>query len=516
MQDSQTTITGSKLFITIAAMLSSLMAVLDISIVNVAINDIRASFGVQVDQIAWVSTGYMMANVIVIPLTGWFQRRFGLRNYFIFSVLLFTFASLLCGMSWNLSSLTVFRIVQGLGGGAIIPTASTLLMARYPREQQGMAQAFIGLGAITGPLLGPSLGGYLIEISTWHMIFLINIPFGLLAAFLAFRNIEEVQFVPHTSPFDYKGVALLVCGFGSLQYVIEEGNRRGWLEDNLIVFLSIVTVTCVVTFIVQQLESVHPMVNFRVFTNRNYILCSIMNFFLGVCLFSASFLFSLFCGTLLHYSPLDIGLLFLKGCLIQVIIMPIIGKIIPKVDGRILIVIGILLVGTSIMINAKLTQNTPNFDLILVLFVRSLGLASVFIPLSVIAIDQIPRKDFGNAIGLFNLTRELGGSIGLAIMSSSLVNRMHMFDEYLKSYLSADNPIMQNQMLVMKYMFYGNAADVDKTTNLYIQSRVTTQAYVQSFSLSFTILSFIFFASLILVLFMKRLNSQQASIEILH
>ena len=184
-------VTGSKLWITIAAMMASLMAVLDISIVNVALNDIRSSFSVQLDQIAWVSTGYMMANIVVIPMTGWFQRKFGVKNYFICSVIIFTLASLLCAFSWNLTSLVVFRILQGMGGGAIIPTASTILISRYPKEEQGMAQAFIGLGAITGPLLGPSLGGYLIDISSWHMIFLINIPVGIVALIILLKNLKE-------------------------------------------------------------------------------------------------------------------------------------------------------------------------------------------------------------------------------------------------------------------------------------------------------------------------------------
>src|SRR6201996_5816545 len=192
----QAPISGSKLAITIVVMASALMALIDISIVNVALSDIRASFGTPIDEIGWVSTGYMMANIVIIPMTGWFQRRFGVRRYFPASVLLFTLASALCGTAWNLPSLVAFRVLQGLGGGAIIPTAQSILFARYPREEHGMAAALFGLGAITGPLLGPTIGGYLIEWSSWHWIFMVNVPIGILAASLALRFVEQPAFVP--------------------------------------------------------------------------------------------------------------------------------------------------------------------------------------------------------------------------------------------------------------------------------------------------------------------------------
>src|SRR5580704_35936 len=220
-----TPISGSKLAITIVVMASALMALIDISIVNVALSDIRASFGTPIDEIGWVSTGYMMANIVIIPMTGWFQRRFGFRAYFTTSVLLFTAASALCGTAWNLPSLVAFRILQGLGGGAIIPTAQSILFARYPRAQHGMAAGLFGLGAITGPLLGPTIGGYLIDLSSWHWIFLVNVPVGITVAALAWNVLREPGFVSDRRPIDGIGIALLATGMPALQYVLEEGNR---------------------------------------------------------------------------------------------------------------------------------------------------------------------------------------------------------------------------------------------------------------------------------------------------
>jgi DHA2 family multidrug resistance protein len=195
----QAPIQGSKAAITVTVMAAALMAMIDISIVNVALTDIRASFGTPIDQIGWVSTGYMMANIVVIPMTGWLQRRFGFRRYFSISVLIFTIASALCGLAWDLPSLVLFRVLQGIGGGAIIPTSQAILFARYPRAEHGMAAALFGLGAITGPLLGPTIGGYMIEWSTWHWIFLVNVPIGLTVAFVIPRVLEEPGFTPDTT-----------------------------------------------------------------------------------------------------------------------------------------------------------------------------------------------------------------------------------------------------------------------------------------------------------------------------
>src|SRR4051812_31725322 len=183
----QAPIQGSKGAITVVVMAAALMAMIDISIVNVALSDIRASFGTPLDQIGWVSTGYMMANIVIIPMTGWLQRRFGFRRYFAASILVFTVASALCGLAWSLPSLVAFRALQGLGGGAIIPTAQTILFSRYPKEEQGMAGALFGIGAVTGPLLGPTIGGYLINVASWHWVFLVNVPLGLVAAYAASR-----------------------------------------------------------------------------------------------------------------------------------------------------------------------------------------------------------------------------------------------------------------------------------------------------------------------------------------
>src|SRR6266568_2179330 len=372
-------IRGSKVLITVAVMLAALMAVLDISIVNVALSDIRASFGTPIDQISWISTGYMMANIVVIPMTGWLQRKFGYRRYFAVSILIFTGASTLCGLSWNLPSLVLARVLQGLGGGAIIPTSQAILFARYPREQHGMAGAMFGLGAVTGPLLGPTLGGYLIDRVSWHWIFLINVPIGLFAAALAWRVLEQPNFKPTRDRIDKWGIALLAVGMATLVYVLEEGNREGWLDSTTVTALAAVSIIALVTFVVHELEQEHPVVDLRIFKNHSYAATTGINFLTGTCLFSSMFLYSLYCGAVMHYTALDIGLLFLKGSCIQLLVMPLVGRFGGKIDGRWLIAWGVAMMCFSLWTNAHLSNLADEHAMVMPIFIRSLGLGFIFV-----------------------------------------------------------------------------------------------------------------------------------------
>ena len=442
---------GPKAAITIVVMLAAVMAMIDISIVNVALTDIRASFATPLDQIGWVSTGYMMANIVVIPMTGWFQRRFGFKKYFVFSVILFTVASALCGTAWNLPSLVAFRILQGLGGGAIIPTAQSILFARYPKEQHGMAAGLFGLGAITGPLLGPTIGGYLIDLSSWHWIFLINVPIGLIVATLAWNVIDEPEFVADRRPIDMTGILLLATGMPALQYVLEEGNRDGWFESTTITVLAGVAVIALTTFIVHVLEAPNPIVDLRVFKNRSYAAGTGINFLTGLALFASSYLFSLFCGSVMHYTALDIGRVFLIAGLVQIVLMPIVGKFAPKVDPRIMLFVGVSVVGASQWLGAQLTSEAGFHDLVMPQLVRAIGLAFIFIPVTVASLSNLSPQERGNATGLFNLTRELGGSLGTAWMGKVVADGIVNHGSAIAAHVTVYDPIVQERLTQLQH-----------------------------------------------------------------
>ena len=497
-------LTGSKLGITLAAMCGALMAILDISIVNVALSDIRASFGTPLDQIAWVSTGYMMANIVIIPMTGWFQRRFGFKRYFTVSVIIFTIASALCGVAWNLPSLVMFRILQGMGGGAIIPTAQSILFARYPREEHGMAGALFGLGAVTGPLLGPTVGGYLIDIASWHWIFLINVPLGILAAALAWKHLDQPGYVAPKEPIDVHGIALLAVGMACLQYVLEEGHREDWFESPLICVLAVIAGVALITFIVHELETPHPVVDFRVFKNRSYTAASGVNFLIGTALFSGSYLFSLFCGVVMRYTALDTGLIFLTAGSLQIFLMPLIGRFSGRFDPRKMIFFGITMVSISLWMAGTLTNQAGFWDLARPRMVMAIGLSFIFVPLSVVGLSDLPPLQRGNATGLFNLTRELGGSIGTAWMSVMLDQRTKTHAGYLREYVNQWSSITMDQLSALRGRLMGQVTDPLMGAYALLQQRLTVQSLVRAFDDCFITVSILFFASLGLVLLLKR------------
>ncbi len=497
-------LTGNLVAITAAAMSSALMSVLDISIVNVGLSDIRASFGTPLDQIAWVSTGYAMANITVIPMSGWLQRRFGIRKTLTVAILVFTASSIMCGLAWNLPALVFFRIVQGLGGGAIIPTAQATLFGRFPPHQAGMAGALFALGAITGPLLGPTVGGLLIDNLSWHWMFYVNVPIGLLGAGLAWTFIREEGFEPDQRPIDAVGAVLLGLGMISLQYFLEEGNRDGWLESPLIAFMLAVAVISLITFGVHVLEVDNPIVDLRVFKSRSYLAATALNCLIGTVLFGGSFLYSLYCGAIMHYRALDIGLIFLKASWIQLFLLPIVGRNVGKVDSRYLIFFGLCGVTLSTWLNANLTPAADEHVMIMPIFVRAVALSFCFVPLTVAALSGLSPRDRGSATGLFNATRELGGSIGTAFMSSRLTANAKVHYTYLSEHVDAYGSTAQDQLRTMSGGFNGRVPDAVGAAYGAMSGRLNLQALSMAFSDGFLTLAGIFVISLVIVFFLGK------------
>jgi len=490
-------VSGSKAGITTVVMIAAMMALVDISIVNVALNDIRASFGTPLDQIGWVTTSYMMANIVVIPMTGWFQRRFGYRRYFVASTLLFTVSSALCGLAWSLPALVLCRVLQGMGGGAIIPTANAILFARYPRQEHGMAAALFGIGAITGPLMGPTIGGYLIAWSSWHWIFLVNVPLGLLVAALTLRFVHEPGFKPQKEKVDVFGISLLALGMPALQYVLEEGNREGWFESRAILCLSFVAAITLITFVVHELETKNPVVDLRVFANRSYTAGTAINFIAGLALFGSTYLVSLFCGTIMHFAALDIGRVFMIAGLAQILLMPLVGRLSPLVDGRIFLFIGIACAAASQWLAAALTSASGFDDLVRLQLLRAVGLACVFIPVSVLALSDLAPEQRGNASGLFNLTRELGGSLGTAWMGMIVTDGVAAHRSALAAHVTPFNPLVHEQLSTI-------ARATGLSPEPILQARVVRQALVLSFEDGFRKTALVILCGLILVFLVRR------------
>ena len=512
--DEATILRGNKAIITAGAMIAGLMAFLDISIVNVALNDIRANFGTPLDRIAWVSTAYAMANITIIPMSGWLLKRFGFRRYYTASILIFVAASALCGLSWNLLSLVVFRILQGLGGGAIIPTSQSVLFSRYPERQHGMAGALFGIGAITGPLLGPTVGGYLVEWSSWHWIFFLNVPLGLLAAYIAWTQIEQPGFVADRAPVDRFGIALLAVGMVSLQYVLEEGNRDGWFESPMITTLAIVAGIALVGFVSHELEAPHPVVELRVFANRGYASATALNFLVGTAIFAGSLLLSLYCGTVMHYRALDIGRVFLMGTWIQLLIFPIVGRLVTKVDPRLLLLVANTGIFTSLWLNAHLDASASQGDLVRPLFIRAVGTGFGFVPLTFLAVASLPASQRPAGTALFNLTRELGASIGTAWMSTMLDRQSKENFTYITSHVDAYGALAAEQRALLEHGPGARLFDPHAGALLVLQQRINAQALLKAFNANFLMLAFAFLGASWLILLMRRPPPAGAAVSV--
>jgi MFS transporter, DHA2 family, multidrug resistance protein len=502
--DDNTVVRGNKLLITIAAMTAGLMAFLDISIVNVALSDIRASFGTPLDEIAWVSTSYAMANITIIPMSGWLLRRFGFRRYYAASILLFAIASVLCGFAWDLRSLVIFRILQGLGGGAIIPTSQSVLFSRYPERQHGMAGALFAIGAITGPLLGPTVGGYLVEAASWHWIFLVNLPLGIAASYLIWTQVKQPGFTPDRSPIDRVGIALLAIGMVSLQYVLEEGNRDGWFDSTTITCLAIVSAICIAGFISHELETPHPVVDLRVFANRAYAAATMLSFLVGTAIFAGSLLLSLYCGTIMRYRALDIGRVFLMSTWIQILLFPIVGRLVSKIDPRLLLIVANAGIFTSLWLNAHLTADADMKSIAFPLFVRAIGTGFGFVPLTILGVSALSPAQRPGGTALFNLTRELGASIGTAWMSTTLDRETKHAYAAITSHVDAGSIPLRTQLAQLVHGPGARLHDAHDAAIAVISHRIDAQALLTGFNHGFMLLACAFLFGSIAVVFMKR------------
>jgi MFS transporter, DHA2 family, multidrug resistance protein len=416
-------IVGNKWLVSLPVMLAALTAVLDASIVNVALPNMQSSFGSSVDEIDWIITGYLISNVIVIPATGWLSGTFGLRRYFVASQILFLVGSVLCGLSWNLGSLVFFRILQGIGGGAILPVTLTLMLEAFPPEEFGMASALYGIGAVLGPAIGPTLGGYLTDTFSWPAIFFINVPLVILSIVLTQLFVHEVGAPQGAGKVDFLGLGSVAVWLGTLQVVLQEGEKNGWFESPFILTLTCISLVSFVTFIYAELTVERPLINIRIFKDRDFAAGSIGGAILGASLFGSVFIIPLFAGTLLHYTALQIGLLLLPTSLLSLALFPVAGQLGRLLDPRIMMAIGTVLMVASMLANGFLTTQSSFTQIMLLQLLRGAALPFLFTSIGQLALTKLAPAQKADASSLYNLTRTLGGSIGIALIGTMIVDR---------------------------------------------------------------------------------------------
>ena len=447
-------LTARARIVILTAVLASLLEIIDTSIVNVSIPTMMGNLGATLDEISWVVTGYIIANAIVLPIAGWLGMQIGRKKYYTGCILLFTAASVACGLAPNLGVLVLFRIVQGFAGGALLPTSQALIQEQFPREKAGMANALYGMSVMVGPTLGPTLGGYLTDNFGWRMIFNINLPLGIAAAMLAYAYIDDVDVMAgqrdgatagantprKRTPVDFVGLTLLALGVGSLQFVLERGQAEDWFSSGLIVIFTIAAVLAIPSFIWWELKTEHPIMNLRLYTHNALRNGTLLMAALGMFLYSLIFILPIFVNNVLGYDATQTGMLFIPGALVTAAMMPFIGGLLRKVDPRILIFIGLCLLEVTVVMMTGYNSSTGYWSLFWPLVVRGLGMAFLFVPINTVVLGQFSGATLGQVAGMMNLSRQLGGSIGIAALSTVLVRRNAQNFLNLSRHVSLLNP----------------------------------------------------------------------------
>ncbi|HEY4988885.1 MAG TPA: DHA2 family efflux MFS transporter permease subunit, partial [Opitutaceae bacterium] len=402
-----------KLVITITVIAAAIIELIDTSIVNVALNDMSGNLGATLEDVAWVVTAYAIANVIIIPMTSFLAARFGRRNYYIGSILLFTGASVACGNAHNIWELVAFRFVQGIGGGALLSTSQAILFETFTVAQRGFASSLFAVGLFVGPTIGPTLGGWIIDHYSWPWIFYINLPIGLGAAFLSWLYVKEPAHARNAQTIDWLGIGFLVVGLGALQTVLERGEAEDWFSKRYIVVLASLAAVSLVSFIVRELTAEHPVVDLRVLRSRKLAIAASLTFILGFSLYATVFIVPVFTQRLLGYTAMQTGMLFLPGALVALFFLPLMGQLLMRgFPPQAMVVIGFAIVAVFALQLSGLDLNAESKDFFWPIIFRALGLSLVTIPLTQLAVSGLQQRDIPQGVALNNMMRQMGGSFG--------------------------------------------------------------------------------------------------------
>lgn len=493
-----------KLIIVITTISAAIMELIDASIVNVALSDISGNLGATIEDTSWVVTSYAIANVIIIPLTGFLARYFGRKNYYVVSMVIFTVASVMCGLSGDLWTLVFWRFVQGIGGGALLSTSQGILFDTFPPHQKAMAAGLFGMGIVLGPTIGPTLGGIIVENYTWPLIFFINLPFGILATFLSLRFIEKKPEEYHINRkamrVDYLGIALLAIGIGSLQYVLEKGQSDDWFESNTIILLTGTTILGLVGFVWRELTADEPAINLKILRNTNLIGSNMLTFVCGFGLFGSVFIFPVLVQRVLGFSPTEAGFSLVPGALIAIVVMPILGRSLGAgVPPVVFVVIGFLAFILHGYTSAHADINASRAWFAWPQILRGLGTACLTVPLINQAVVGLKPHEMPSGIALTNMLRQIGGSLGIAIMNTYVANRFMVHRTQLASNLEAENLLMTSWLANTKNMLIQKGFDVytaDRMSYQILDLNMTKQSFLLSYLDGFLLISVFFIAAI--------------------
>jgi DHA2 family multidrug resistance protein len=502
--------------VAIAVMFATFMEVLDTTVVNVSLPHIASSLAATTEEATWALTSYLVANAIILPMTGWLAATFGRKRLLLLSITGFTLASFLCGIAPSLASLVIFRIIQGATGGALQPLSQAVLLESFKPEDRGRAMGFWGLGIVVAPILGPVVGGWLTENYSWRWVFYINLPVGIASIIMTRLFVFDPPYLRKESKgIDYWGMGMLVVGIGSLQYVLDKGQQDDWFNSSVITLLAVVAVVTLIALVIHQLVSKNPIIDLRIFKDRTYAVGVFLMTIVGFVLYGSLVLLPVMLQSLLRYSSLEAGKAMAPRGVGSLIMMPLVGYLTGHIDPRKLLVCGLTVGGVTLLWLGQLNLQAGYWDIFWPQFLQGAGMALLFVPLTTVAMATITPQRMGYATSLFNLMRNIGGSIGIAITGTLLQRQRQTVGSTLGEHITIYDPLTQRMLLQIKNGLIAAGADaVTATERSYaiLRGMLLQQASMVSFVMVFRMLGVLFLAMIPLVAIMKRPKGRSAPV----
>lgn len=497
----------NKWIITITVMTGALVSSITASSVNVALPGMQGNLGATVEEIAWVSTSYILSSVIIMPLVAWFSSRFGRKRFYMACILLFITSSILCGMAWDLLSIVAFRIIQGIGGGTLMIVAQAILRETFPPEEHGVAMGIYGLGVVMGPAFGPTIGGWVVDHYSWPWVFYINIPISVTNLFLAAHFIHDPPYLVRAKgKIDFSGLILLIIALGALQLMLEKGEVNDWLGSRLIISLAVIAFVGIVLFVTRELHTDRPAVNLRLLRNLTFAGGTALGGVLGAGIMTGVFLMPMFLQKLLDYPATDSGLAMMPRSLAMAFVMPIAGRLYNRIGPKAMVSIGFFIVGLSFWQLSRLSMNAGHWDIFVPQFLQGVGFAMVFVSLSTAALCRINKPDMTAATGLYNFFRQISGSIGIAVAASQLTrSRNHyrtLLMENVSDYTDATHAWLQKMTESLIQQGIDPSTASEKALG-YLEQTVIDQATMLSFNHVYFLIASLFFAAIPFVFLLR-------------
>jgi DHA2 family multidrug resistance protein len=471
-------------------MLATFMEVLDTSVANVSLRHIAGSLSVSNDEATWVLTSYLVSNAVILPTSSWFSRRFGRRRFLITCITIFTIASLLCGLATSLDFLILARILQGAGGGALQPVSQAVMLETFPPEKRGAAMAVYAMGVIVAPILGPTLGGWLTDDYSWRWVFYINLPVGIVAILMCLRFLEDPPYLKNApaGKFDSLGVGFLALWIGCLQVMLDKGQDDDWFSSNFIRWLAVLAVIGFIVFLVRELTTPNPIVNLSVLKDRNLAIGVILNFSIGAILFGTTAVLPLFLQLLLGYPSLQAGLVMSPRGIGAIVGSIVAGRILSKVDGRLWMAQGLVVLGLGMFLLGGINLNISPAEIIWPIIITGFGTTSIFVPMSTFSVATIKPENMGDAAGLTSLWRNLGGSVGISLVTAFVTRGTQAHQHLLVGHLTQFAAPFRSQLAMLQHSLAaqsGHAAQMQAygVLNQTLQQQAGLWAYMDNLRL---------------------------------